>query len=324
MIYSAAVTLALFSSVRSLPQGISTSSDGAAPWSPTSSTSVTTTSPYTTTYSPSTTAYPPTSTPYPTTSQYLPSTSPYQPTTTPYSSSTKTSYPPTTTPYTTTTPYVSSTTPYSTTTPYSKPSCTCYPTPTPYSSSTPYPYEHDDGDGMYPPSKCPCPSPSPYTTTMTQPPCTSPVYPPMTTPYPPTTTPYPPTTTPSKPNTPTPSPLRATFDLTFDNKAGSLNGVACSNGENGLAARFPTFGDLPSFPFIGGAFDVAWNSPNCGACWALTNRANGVTINITAVDTAGAGFNIAKEAFDKLAGAQSGLGAVDVVANKVSPSVCGL
>ncbi|KAF8273024.1 Cerato-platanin, partial [Lactarius quietus] len=118
--------------------------------------------------------------------------------------------------------------------------------------------------------------------------------------------------------------LRATYDITFDNKAGSLNGVACSNGPNGLASRFPTFGDIPSFPFIGGAFDVAWNSPNCGACWALTNPATGVTINITAVDTAGAGFNIAKEAFDKLAGGQSGLGAVDVVANKVSPSVCGL
>ncbi|KAH8997423.1 Cerato-platanin [Lactarius akahatsu] len=119
-------------------------------------------------------------------------------------------------------------------------------------------------------------------------------------------------------------PLRATFDTTFDNKAGSLNGVACSNGANGLAARFPTFGDVPSFPFIGGAFDVAWNSPNCGSCWALTNPATGMTINITAVDTAGAGFNIAKAAFDKLAGGQSGLGAVDVVANKVSPSVCGL
>jgi len=137
------------------------------------------------------------------------------------------------------------------------------------------------------------------------------------------TTPYAPSK-PNMPNTPTPTPLRATFDTTFDNKVGSLNGVACSNGENGLAARFPTFGDLPSFPFVGGAFDIVWNSPNCGACWALTNPATGTTINITAVDTAGAGFNIAKVAFDKLAGAQSGLGAVDVVAKKVSPSVCGL
>ncbi|KAI0308093.1 hypothetical protein B0F90DRAFT_1807398 [Multifurca ochricompacta] len=104
-----------------------------------------------------------------------------------------------------------------------------------------------------------------------------------------------------------PSPLRATLDTTFDNKDGSLNGVACSNGPNGLASRFPTFGDIPSFPYIGGAYDIVW-----------------VMINITAIDTAGAGFNIAKEAFDRLSGSQVDQGAIDVVANKVSPSVCGL
>lgn len=65
---------------------------------------------------------------------------------------------------------------------------------------------------------------------------------------------------------PTPTPLRATFDVTYDNKGGSLNNVACPNGENGLAAKFPTFGAIPSFPFIGGAFDIVFNSPNCGSC----------------------------------------------------------
>ena len=140
---------------------------------------------------------------------------------------------------------------------------------------------------------------------------------------------YPPTISSSSPtapqsNTPTPSPLRATYDTTFDNKAGSLNNVACSNGPNGLAARFPTFGDIPNFPFIGGAFDVVWNSPNCGGCWNITNPTTGVSIQITAVDTAGAGFNIAQEAFEKLNGGQIGQGVVDVVANKVASSVCGL
>jgi Cerato-platanin len=121
-----------------------------------------------------------------------------------------------------------------------------------------------------------------------------------------------------------PSPLRATYDTTFDNPSGSMNGVACSNGANGLAAQFPTFGDLPSFPFIGGAFDIAWNSPNCGACWSITNPATGVSIIITAIDTAGAGFNIAKEAFEKLTNGDIGSGAVTVVATQVSPSACGL
>jgi hypothetical protein len=118
--------------------------------------------------------------------------------------------------------------------------------------------------------------------------------------------------------------LRATYDTTFDNKSGSLNNVACSNGANGLVARFPTFGDIPKFPFIGGAFDVVWNSPNCGSCWSLTNPATGASINLVAVDTAGSGFNIAQEAFVQLNGGQIGQGVLDVVASKVAPSVCGL
>jgi len=151
--------------------------------------------------------------------------------------------------------------------------------------------------------------------------------------YPPTTSTCPPSP-PSKPdhgkpdnNKPepnTPSPLRATYDATFDNKAGSLNSVACSNGPNGLAARFPTFGDIPNFPFIGGAFDIAWNSPNCGGCWNITNPTTGVSIQITAIDTAASGFNIAQEAFEQLNGGQIGQGVVDVVANKVAASACGL
>ena len=91
-----------------------------------------------------------------------------------------------------------------------------------------------------------------------------------------------------------------------------------------MVARFPTFGDVPTFPFIGGAFDVVWNSPNCGGCWTLTNPATSVSINFTAVDAAGVGFNIAQEAFVRLNGGEIGQGVIDVVASKVSPSVCGL
>jgi hypothetical protein len=71
----------------------------------------------------------------------------------------------------------------------------------------------------------------------------------------------------------------ATYDNTYDNPYGSLNGVACSNGENGLLTKgFTTFGSLPSFPYIGGAQAVTgWNSPQCGSCWALTYQ--GKTIN---------------------------------------------
>ena len=103
-----------------------------------------------------------------------------------------------------------------------------------------------------------------------------------------------------------------------------MNSVACSNGANGLTARFPTFGDVPSFPFIGGVFDIMWNSLNCGSCWKLTNAATGASINIIAIDGAGSGFSIAQEVFVQLNGGQVGQGFVDVLATKVSPSVCGL
>ena len=217
--------------------------------------------------------------------------------------------------------------------PYSSVSsgCPCYSTPMPYP-----PTDKNDtsySSGSYPAgssSSCSCSSSTPYPSS--QPSYTSSSsYTSTKEPYPPTTTkPYP-YAPPSKPSsncsTPPKAPsttLRATYDTTYDNKNGSLNRVACSNGANGLAGRFPTFGDIPSFPFIGGAFDVVWNSPNCGACWSLTNTATGVSITITAVDAAGSGFNIAQEAFVVLNGGQIGQGVADVVATKVSPSVCGL
>jgi hypothetical protein len=125
-------------------------------------------------------------------------------------------------------------------------------------------------------------------------------------------------------NLPVPSHLRTWYNKEYDQGHRSLNGVACSNGEFGLVSRFPTFRDVPSFPFIGGAFDVAWNSPNCGGCWRLTNRANNDSIHITAIDTADAGFKISEVAFKKLSGGPLGSGVLDVVAQKIPASVCGL
>lgn len=297
MIYSATFALALFltQTARALPQP---GSPSMYPASSTEATSYSSTpSPYSSPYS-TTEYYPKTTddsyskgTPYYTPSSYAP----------------KESYPP-----------------------GASDDCQCYPTPMPYPSMD---KRGDSYSSSYYPtttSNCPCYSSTPYSSS--KPSYTSSSYPSPKETYPPTTPPYPsnPPTKPSdgnknKPEPSTPSStLRATYDTTYDNKSGSMNGVACSNGPNGLAARFPTFGDVPSFPFIGGAFDVVWNSPNCGACWNLTNVATGVSISLTAVDSAGAGFNIAQEAFEKLNNGQIGSGVLDVVANKISPSVCGL
>jgi len=118
--------------------------------------------------------------------------------------------------------------------------------------------------------------------------------------------------------------MRATFDTMYDNASSSLNGVACSNGENGLVARFTTFGNITTFPFIGGAPGIAWNSLNCGACWNLTNAATGIWITMTAIDSFGSGFNLAQEAFVTLNDGQIGQGVMDVIAEEVDRDVCRL
>src|ERR1700733_8945967 len=115
--------------------------------------------------------------------------------------------------------------------------------------------------------------------------------------------------------TPRSTTVRATFDTTYDNPSGSLNNVACSNGANGLAARFPTFGNIPTFPFIGGAPGVVFNSPNCGGCWKLTSKHG--SLIMTAVDSAGSGFNLAQEAFVTLNGGEIGQGVLDVDAEQI-------
>jgi hypothetical protein len=66
-----------------------------------------------------------------------------------------------------------------------------------------------------------------------------------------------------------------------------------------------------------------FNSPNCGTCWQLTY--NGVSINVAAIDHAGAGtFNIALKAMNKLTNNQAEfLGRVNAQAQQVPATVCG-
>ncbi|KAA1467761.1 cerato-platanin-like protein [Dentipellis sp. KUC8613] len=118
----------------------------------------------------------------------------------------------------------------------------------------------------------------------------------------------------------------ATFDNFYDNRDASLNSVACSNGPAGLVNRFPKLGNLPGFPYIGGAFAVSsWSSPNCGTCWSLTYPQTGVTINYLAIDTSGVGFNMAQGAMDKLTNGQTrSLGKINVIAKQVPAASCGI
>ncbi|PPQ88683.1 hypothetical protein CVT25_010117 [Psilocybe cyanescens] len=124
--------------------------------------------------------------------------------------------------------------------------------------------------------------------------------------------------------------LTTSFDPVYDNAAGSLATVACSDGPTGLLTRgFTTFGSLPHFPNIGGAPAVTGhNSPACGTCWQLTftNASNIATsINILAIDVATPNFNIALGAMNKLTNNQAQqLGRVPITATQVAATVCGL
>ncbi|RYP44025.1 hypothetical protein DL768_009478 [Monosporascus sp. mg162] len=122
------------------------------------------------------------------------------------------------------------------------------------------------------------------------------------------------------------SAVTVAYDTGYDNGGRSLDAVACSDGPNGLKTRFgwQTQGQIPRFPYIGAAAAVSgWNSPNCGTCWRLSY--GGRSINVLAVDHAGAGFNIALDAMNALTGGQAvQLGRVEASATQVAASNCGI
>ena len=113
----------------------------------------------------------------------------------------------------------------------------------------------------------------------------------------------------------------------YDNPGTSMNNVACSNGLNGLVTKgYPTFGSLPGFPFIGGAFAVSgWNSTQCGSCWQLTYAQTGVTVYYTAIDTVFSGFDVSDQTMNTLTNGQTGeFSLINVDATQVAESFCKL
>ncbi|KAF4449178.1 putative SnodProt1 precursor [Fusarium austroafricanum] len=122
------------------------------------------------------------------------------------------------------------------------------------------------------------------------------------------------------------SAATVSYDPGYDQKGRSLDVVSCSDGKNGLETRYgwKTQGQIPKFPYIGGAQAVAgWNSPNCGTCWKLTYK--GKSINVLAIDHAASGFNISPTAMNALTNGQAiKLGRVDATAVQVPVSNCGL
>ncbi|KAI0738002.1 Cerato-platanin-domain-containing protein [Daedaleopsis nitida] len=116
-----------------------------------------------------------------------------------------------------------------------------------------------------------------------------------------------------------------TYSEVYDNPNIPVMDSACGGGDTGLVSDgFDTFGELPHFPSIGGAFVVTGQgSSGCGTCWELSR--NGKSIRVLAIDTAGSGFNIARGAMDMLTNNQAiQLGRVGVTATRVDVGECGV
>ncbi|TKX20020.1 hypothetical protein C1H76_7797 [Elsinoe australis] len=122
------------------------------------------------------------------------------------------------------------------------------------------------------------------------------------------------------------SAVTVSYDRGYDDASRSLTALACSDGANGLITRYgwQTQGAIAHFPLIGGADVIAgWNSGNCGTCWQLSY--NGNTVNVLAVDSSQAGFNIGLQALNALTNGQAEqLGRVDAGATQVGLDQCGL
>ncbi|CAF3452022.1 hypothetical protein SNK03_013113 [Fusarium graminearum] len=122
------------------------------------------------------------------------------------------------------------------------------------------------------------------------------------------------------------SAITVSYDPGYGEAGRAMTAVSCSDGTNGLITRYgwKTQGQIPKFPYIGGAQAVAgWNSPSCGTCWKLTYK--GKSINVLAIDHTAAGFNISPAAMNALTNNQAvQLGRVDATATQVAVSNCGL
>ena len=87
-------------------------------------------------------------------------------------------------------------------------------------------------------------------------------------------------------------------DHKYDNPNTSMHTVACAHP---LEKIYPFFRNIPTFPYIGGLFDVRPDSLKCGSCLNLTNK-EGVHIYLTVIDRAPVplGFVMSVEACNKL------------------------
>ncbi len=124
----------------------------------------------------------------------------------------------------------------------------------------------------------------------------------------------------------TPSVLN--YDTMFDSPSGTLGMTACP--ADGILEGHPTFGSLPTFPYIGGAYFVqGFNSSRCGSCYELSyKRSDGkvATRTYTIINTVDHGFTSSLAAAMELTGLSRDEfpGDAAISAKEVPVAHCGL
>ncbi|KAI5778845.1 rasp f 13 [Geopyxis carbonaria] len=120
--------------------------------------------------------------------------------------------------------------------------------------------------------------------------------------------------------------LSTTFawDPVYGAASQPLTSFACSDGANGLAAKYPTLGDIPSFPNVAAVFTISgWNDVDCGKCYKTYFE--GQTVYVTGVDVSTSGFVMSQAALDTLTGGRAvEAGRVTGQYVEVAKSFCGM
>jgi hypothetical protein len=72
---------------------------------------------------------------------------------------------------------------------------------------------------------------------------------------------------------------QTTYSPIYDNSAQSTSTVDCAGTITQKNSGWTNFGDLPNFPYIGGADVVTeFDGPGCGTCWKLSYQGKSVNV----------------------------------------------
>ncbi|KAF9821182.1 hypothetical protein IEO21_00790 [Rhodonia placenta] len=117
------------------------------------------------------------------------------------------------------------------------------------------------------------------------------------------------------------STVSVIWNSDYDTSSTGMNTTTCATV---LDQSYPTFGAVPTFPYLTGAsFVTDSNTTGCGTCWSLVSDVGRTTVVV--INGAADGFVITEEAANDLTDHHQFLWyTVQANATQLDASVCGL